>query len=83
MRLIGAASIVFVLAVAFALSGFAPATQAEQTAATSEPDVASVTGTDKRYSASTPLATSSCGPMCCECTKSFRRSIRQQRWQLA
>ena len=36
MRLIGAASIVFILAVAFAVSGFVPATQAEQTAATSE-----------------------------------------------
>jgi mono/diheme cytochrome c family protein len=31
MRLIGAASIVFVLAIAFAVSGLAPATQAEQT----------------------------------------------------
>ena len=31
MRLIGAASIVFVLAMAYAISGFAPATQAEQT----------------------------------------------------
>ena len=36
MRLIGAASIVFILAVAFAVSGFVPATQAEQTAAASE-----------------------------------------------
>ena len=36
MRLIGAASIVFLLAVAFAVSGFVPATQADQTAATSE-----------------------------------------------
>jgi hypothetical protein len=36
MRLIGAASIVFILAVAFAVSGLAPATHAEQTAATSE-----------------------------------------------
>ena len=36
MRLIGAASIVFILAVAFAVSGFAPATQAEPAAATSE-----------------------------------------------
>jgi mono/diheme cytochrome c family protein len=36
MRLIGAASVVFILATAFAMSGFAPATRAEQTAATSE-----------------------------------------------
>jgi hypothetical protein len=35
MRLIGAASIVFVAAIAFALSGFAPATQAEQQARSS------------------------------------------------
>lgn len=36
MRLIGAASIVFVLAMAFAVSGLAPATQAEQDVAASE-----------------------------------------------
>ena len=36
MRLIGAASIVFILAVAFAVSGFVPGTQADQTAAASE-----------------------------------------------
>jgi mono/diheme cytochrome c family protein len=36
MRLIGAASIVFMLAMAFAVSGFARATQAEQNPATSE-----------------------------------------------
>jgi mono/diheme cytochrome c family protein len=36
MRLIGAASIVFVLAMAFAVSGLAPATQAEQNAAASK-----------------------------------------------
>ena len=36
MRLIGAASIVFIFAVAFAVSGFVPATQAEQTTGTSE-----------------------------------------------
>jgi mono/diheme cytochrome c family protein len=36
MRLIGAVSIVFILAVAFAVSGLVPATQAEQPAATSE-----------------------------------------------
>src|SRR5688572_28808586 len=34
MRLIGAASIVFILAIAFAASGVAPATRAEQTIAT-------------------------------------------------
>jgi mono/diheme cytochrome c family protein len=36
MRLIGFASIVFVLAMAFAMSGFIPATRAEQNAASSE-----------------------------------------------
>ena len=36
MRLIAAASVVFILVTAFAMSGFAPATYAEQTAATSE-----------------------------------------------
>jgi mono/diheme cytochrome c family protein len=36
MRLIGAVTIVFILAVAFAVSGFVAPTQAEQTAATSE-----------------------------------------------
>ena len=36
MRLIGAASIVFMLATAFAVSGLAPATRAEQNAAVSE-----------------------------------------------
>jgi mono/diheme cytochrome c family protein len=35
MRLIGAASIVFALTMAFAISGYAPATRAEQTASTS------------------------------------------------
>lgn len=40
MRLIGAASIVFILAMAFAISGFAPATQAERNAASSERDPA-------------------------------------------
>jgi len=36
MRLIGAASIVFIFAMLFAVSGFAPSTQAEQNAAASE-----------------------------------------------
>src|SRR5262245_16470411 len=36
MRLIAAASVVFILVTAFAMSGFAPATYAEQTATTSE-----------------------------------------------
>ena len=38
MRLIGAASIVFVLAMVFAVSGLTPATQARQVAAASAPD---------------------------------------------
>ena len=38
MRLIGAASIVFVVAITFAISGFAPATQAEQRPSTSGRD---------------------------------------------
>ena len=38
MRLIGAASIAFILTMAFAISGFAPATQAKQDAAASEPE---------------------------------------------
>ena len=36
MRVIGAASVAFILAMAFGLSGFTPATQAEQTAVASE-----------------------------------------------
>src|SRR5688500_9674459 len=38
MQLIGAASIVFVLAISFAVSGFAPVTHAEQNAAVSKRD---------------------------------------------
>jgi cytochrome c5 len=41
MRLIAAASVVFILVTAFAISGFAPATYAEQTAAPSETERAS------------------------------------------
>ena len=40
MRIIGAASIVFMLATAFAVSGLAPATRAEQNAAVSERELA-------------------------------------------
>jgi hypothetical protein len=39
MRLVGAASIVFVLAIAFAVSGLAPATRAEQTVPAAEREV--------------------------------------------
>ena len=37
----------------------------------------------KPSSATTPSATSSCGPMCCGCTKSLRRSPRRPRWRWA
>ena len=71
MRLIGAASIVFVLAMAFAISGFAPATQAEQQSdSTSGQDGDQTARDGQPSSASTPSATSSCGPMCCGCTRS-------------
>ena len=37
----------------------------------------------KPSSASTRSATSSCGPTCCGCTRSSRRSPRQPRWRSA
>ena len=58
--------------------------QAEQTAATSEQERRDASSrTARRSSASTPSATSSCGPTCCGCTRSFRPSIRRRRWRSA
>ena len=82
MRLIGAASVVFILALAFAIS--APATRAEQAVGHGRTrSMLHVTRTARQYSASTRLATNNSGPMCCACTKSSRRSIQQRRWRLA
>ena len=77
MRLIGAASIVFALALTFAIAGFSPAITANQTASRSDDEDERHDRDDderkhrkgKPSSATTPSATSSCGPMCCGCTK--------------
>ena len=73
MRLIGAASIVFALALTFAVAEFPPALTASQTASRS--DDGEEKNDERKHrrgkpsSATTPSATSSCGPMCCGCTK--------------
>ena len=84
MRLIGAFSIVFGLVTAFGVSGFAPATPAPQPAVQSGGAGATASiETGRRSSVSTPLATSSCGPTCCGCTRSLRRSLRRLPWPWA
>ena len=90
MRLIGAASIVFALALTFAVAEFPPALTASQTAGRSDDGDRHDRDDDERKhrrgkpsSATTPSATSSCGPMCCGCTRSLRRSRRRPRWPWA
>ena len=92
MRLIGAASIVFTLALTFVISGFGPATTAHQACRSLWRTMASRASetmtngnieTGKPSSATTRSATNSCGPMCCGCTKSLRRSPRRPRWRWA
>ena len=77
MRLIGAASIVFALAFTFAVAEFPPALTASQPDNGSDShdrdrdrddDERNIEG-GRPSSATTPSATSSCGPMCCGCTK--------------
>ena len=74
MRLIGAASTVFVVALALAASSSGPSVAAKsgQDLRSSMRAVSTMTPEEidsgSASSATTPSATSSCGPMCCGCT---------------
>ena len=82
MRLIGGASLIVILATVLAVSGIRSSAQTSAVTVTDAVNAQANSNAgrheEKRFSATTRLATSNSGPACCACTRSSLMSIRKR-----